>query len=116
MGDNLFDAALLQFLGEGALAPPGDILRPIVGQDLLGRTVIGDACAQDFQDQRRRLRRVQPVGDDEAAVIVDEGDQIDPAILALQDEGEEVRLPELVGLGAFEGSLVVGVRIGRLFL
>src|SRR5438132_10422536 len=36
---HLLDAPLLQLLGERALAPPGDVLRAVVGQDLLGRAI-----------------------------------------------------------------------------
>ena len=69
----------------------------VVGQHLLGRAVRGDRRTQHLQHQRRRLAGVQTVADDEAAVIVHEGDQVDPAVLPLEHEGEQVRLPQLVG-------------------
>jgi hypothetical protein len=59
------------------------------------------------------LAGVQAVADDEAAVIIHEGDQVDAAILAFEDEGEQVGLPELVGAGAFETADLVGMGPGR---
>jgi hypothetical protein len=41
---------------------------------------------------------VQGVAGDEAGVVVQESDEIDPAVLTLEEEGEQVGLPELVGL------------------
>ena len=48
----------------------------------------------DFKHKRRGLRRVQAVADHKAAVIVEEGDQVHSAILALERESEEITLPE----------------------
>jgi hypothetical protein len=45
---------------------------------------------------------MQTVADQEAAVIVQEGDEVDAPVLPLQDEGEQVGLPELVGPAALE--------------
>jgi hypothetical protein len=59
---------------------------------------------------------VQGVADDEAGVIVHERDEIDPAVLALEHESEQVGLPQLVGPGPLEGADLVGVRRGGLFL
>src|SRR5262249_25960596 len=50
-GHHLMNAALLQFLGKGALAPPGDVLAAVVGKDLLGRAVVGQPGAEHFQDR-----------------------------------------------------------------
>lgn len=47
---------------------------------------------------------MQPVTDNEAAVVVHERDEINPSVLAFQYEREQVRLPELIGFGALERS------------
>ena len=103
-------------LREGALAPPGDVLAAVVGQHLLGRAVGGQAGAQHLQHQGRRLAGVQAVADEEAAVVVHEGDQVDAAVLPLEDEGEQVGLPELVGPGPLEVADLVGVGPGGRLL
>ena len=59
---------------------------------------------------------MQAVANNETTVIVHEGDQVDAAILPLEDKGKQVGLPELIGLGAFEVTDLVGVGAGgRLF-
>ena len=108
-GHDLAHSALLQFLGEGALAPPGDVLAAVVGQHLLGRAVAVHRRPEDLHHQGARLAGVQPVADQEAAVIVHEGHQVDAAVLPLQDEGEQVGLPQLVGAGALEVANLVGM-------
>ena len=59
---------------------------------------------QHLQHQRRRLAGVQAVADDEAAVVVHEGDQVDPPVLPLEDEREQVGLPQLIRAGPLEAS------------
>jgi hypothetical protein len=53
---------------------------------------------------------VQAVADHEAAGVVEEGDQVDTPVLPLEDEGEQVGLPQLVGRGPLEGADVIGMR------
>src|SRR5262245_9166249 len=48
---HLADAALVQLPGEGAGAPPGHVLRAVVGQDLLGRPEGVQRGPQGFEDQ-----------------------------------------------------------------
>ena len=59
---------------------------------------------------------MQAVADDEPAVVVHEGHQIDPPVLPLEHEREQVGLPQLVGLGPLEAADVIGMRLGRLLL
>jgi hypothetical protein len=99
---HLADAALGQLAAQGAGAPPGHVLRAVVGQDLLGRAEGIQRRPQHFQDQGRGLRRVQAEAGNEATVVVQEGDQRDAAILLLQDEREQVGLPQLIGRGPLE--------------
>ena len=103
---DLPDAPLLQFLAELALAPPSDVLAAVVGEDLLGGPVGRDRRPKHLQHQRGRLAGVQAVADDEPAVVVHEGDQVDPPVLPLEHEGEQVGLPKLVGTRRMGGPPV----------
>src|SRR5262249_21695120 len=50
----------------------------------------------------RRLEPVQPPTHDEATVVVHEADHVD-AVLRLEHERHDIRLPEVVRIGALEG-------------
>ncbi len=76
----------------------------------------GDARAKNLQHQRRRLAGVQSEAHEEPAVVIHEGDQVDPPVLALEHEREQVGLPELVGPGPLEEADLVGMRSGGGFL
>src|SRR5580693_10433671 len=93
---DLLDAALLQLAREGALAPPRHVLRTVVGQDLLGHAVTGQRRAHHLDHQGRRLAGMQPVADDEPAVIVHKSDQKNSPILSSQNETEKISLPERI--------------------
>ena len=54
----------------------------VVGEDLLGRAVAGQAGTQHFDRQGGRLTGVQPVADDEPAVVVHERHQVRPCDFA----------------------------------
>ena len=81
---------------EGTGTAPGHILRPVVGQHFLRRTEIGDRRLEHFPHQRAARARAQPIADDEAAVVVEEDHQVDPAILAFEQKRKQIALPELV--------------------
>ena len=49
----------------------------------------------------------------EAAVIIQERHQVDAAVLPLEHEREQVRLPQLIGLGPLEAALLRAMRAGR---
>lgn len=53
---------------------------------------------------------------DETRVIVHESDEVHALVLALEREGEQVRLPQLVGPGALEELNLGFVRMRRLLL
>ncbi len=53
------------------------------------------------------------VADDETAVVVHEGDHVHAPVLPLEDEGEQVGLPQLVGAAALEVLDALGVWPGR---
>ena len=46
-------------------------------------------------------------------MVVKEGDQIDPSVLAIEHEGKEIGLPELIGPCALKTPRVVGMQAGR---
>ncbi len=64
---------------------------------------------EDLQHQCRRLAGVQAEADEKPAVIIKERDQVDPPVLPLEHEGEEVGLPELAGPGPLEEPDLIGV-------
>src|SRR5262249_15598218 len=66
------------------------------------RPIRRQSRAQDLQHEGGRLTCVQAIAHHEPAMVVHEGDEIDAPVLPLEDEGEEVRLPELIGPGALE--------------
>ena len=115
-GHDLADAALLELLLKGALAPPGDVLSAVVGEDFLGGSIGRDSRAEHLQHQRRRLAGVQAEADEKPAVIIEEGDQVDPPVLPLEHEREQVGLPELVGPGPLEEADLVGMGSRRSFV
>jgi len=87
-GDDLLDAAFLQLAGEGALAAPGHVLRAVVGQEFRRRPIGVQRRPHHLDHQGRRLAGVQSVADNEAAVIVHEGDQVHPPILPLERDNK----------------------------
>jgi len=88
---------------EVRLPTPGRVLPALVGEHLLGRPVLRDARGERLQDQLATLMVGQRPADDEAAVVVHEGRQVQP-LLASEQEGEDVRLPELVRTRSLETS------------
>jgi len=88
---------------EFRLAPPGCVLPTLIGEHLLRWAVQLEPARQRLQHQLRALMVRQHVGHDEARVVVHEGDQVDP-LVSPQQEGEDVRLPELVRGGPLEAS------------
>jgi hypothetical protein len=97
------DAVAAQRPLEFRLSAPGRVLPPVVGQHLGGRAEGGDAALQRLQDQGRALVMGQHVADHEAAVVVQEDRYVQP-LVAAQQEGEDIRLPELVWLSPLEAT------------
>jgi hypothetical protein len=93
-------AILFEFGLEAAHPAPRGILAAIVGEHLLGRLELADRHAVNL-DHRRRGGTAEQVGaDNEPRVIIQEGDEV--GVTAAQPEGEDVRLPHLIGRGPFE--------------
>jgi hypothetical protein len=94
------DALLFHLLLKTAGAPPGDILRPVVGEHLLGWLILCGCEPEDFDDRLRR-RAAHEIGTDyKARVIVHEADQV--GVAAAKAKSEDIGLPKLIGCGAFE--------------
>lgn len=85
------------------LATPRRVLGPVVGENLLRRPVRGDSALEGLQHQLRPLMVCRRVRDDEARVVVHEDCQVH-SLVASEQEGEDVRLPELIRRRALEAS------------
>jgi hypothetical protein len=107
---------LLQLHLEAAVPPPTGVLPAVVGQHLLGHAILRQCAAVQLEHVLGGLATVQPQTGHEAAVVVDVTDEV--GVGASQTEGENVRLPHLVGSGAFEetrtGQVVARLGPGRL--
>lgn len=68
--NHVLDALLQEQLLESALAPPGEVLPALVGQDLLRLAKARDAFQQGLDHEVRRLPHREAPGDDVAAVVV----------------------------------------------
>ena len=100
---------LRQFVLEPRLAVPGGILPPIVGEHFLGRPILADRRAIDFQHVLGGLTAKQIQPDDVARVVIDEPDQV--GVLTPEPKREDVRLPHLIGRRPLEEP-----RFGRIAL
>jgi hypothetical protein len=94
----------LQLGLEFRLTAPGRVLPAVVGEALARRAIRRHAALESFEHQLRLLPVRHRVADDEAAVVVHEDCHVQP-LVASQQEGEDVRLPELVRLRALEACL-----------
>ncbi len=91
---------LLELGLEAAGAAPGGVLAAVVGEHLLGRLILThrDAIHLDHRGGGGTAEQIRT--HDEAGVIVQEGDEV--GVAPAEPEGEDVRLPHLIGRGAFE--------------
>ena len=98
----------------GAAAPSG-VLAPLVGQDLARCAVLRNATRQSFQHQHASLVMRHRQTHQVTRVIIQERRHVQ-ALMAAQQEREQIRLPQLVGLGALEvlhPPLALGTRRHR---
>jgi hypothetical protein len=97
---------------EVGLAAPRRVLSPLIGEHLLRISVLRYPAGERLHHELGPLMVREGVRDDEARVIVHEGRQVQP-LLASQQEGEDVRLPELIGGGPLEAPRrVLPCRLG----
>lgn len=93
-------AILLQLRLEARRAAPRSILPAVIGEHLLRWLELGDGLAVHLDHRLRRRAAEQIRADDEPRIIIEERDDI--GIAAAEPEGEDVRLPHLVGCGPLE--------------
>jgi len=94
------DAVLLELGFEAAGAAPGGVLATVVGEHFLGRLIFADGHPVDFNDRRSGGAAEQVRPDHKAGIVIEEGDQV--SVTTAEPEGEDVRLPHLVGGGPLE--------------
>jgi hypothetical protein len=98
---HVLDAVALQFRLELRRAAPGGVLPALVGQDLPRRSVVCDATRERLEHQHASLVVRHRKTHEIPGVIVQERRHIDP-LMPPEQEGEQVRLPQLIGLGPLE--------------
>jgi hypothetical protein len=94
------DAVFLELGFEAADAAPGGVLAAVVGEHFLGRLIFADGHPVNFNDRRGGGAAEQVRPDDVPGIVIEEGDQV--GVTAAEPEGEDVRLPHLVGGGPLE--------------
>jgi hypothetical protein len=94
------DAALFEFSLEAGSPAPGCVLAAIVGEHLFGQVILAQGGAEHFQNIFGSLAAKHISADHEPRIIVHEADQV--GVATAQPEGEDVRLPHLIGSGAFK--------------
>jgi hypothetical protein len=98
---HMLDAMALELRFELRAPSPGRVLTALIGEDLPWRTVLGDAARQRFEHEHASLVMCHRQAHQIPGVIVQERRHIDP-LVATKQEGEQVRLPQLVGLSALK--------------
>jgi hypothetical protein len=96
-GFEVRDTILAQLGFEARGAAPGGVLPAIIGEHLFGRFELANGLAIDFDDGLRGGTAEQIGADHEARVIIEKGDHV--SVTAAEAEGEDVRLPHLIGGG-----------------
>jgi hypothetical protein len=94
------DPVLLELRLETAGAAPGGVLAAVVGEHLLGRLILADSHPVDLDHRRRGGAAEQVRPHHEPGVVVQESNEV--GVAPAQPEGEDVRLPHLVGRGPLE--------------
>lgn len=94
------DPVFLELGLEAADPAPVGVLAAVVGEHLFGGLVFADGDAVDLDHGGGGGAAEQVRAHDEAGVIVQEANEV--GVAAAQPEGEDVRLPHLVGGGPFE--------------
>jgi len=96
-------------------AAPVDVLPPVVGEHFLGRLILPSRHPEDLQDVVGGVTAKQVRPDDEPGIIIHEPNDV--GVFASQPEGEDIRLPHLVGSGPFKESRTgqIAPGLGRTF-
>jgi hypothetical protein len=109
----VLDPILAQLRFETRSAAPGGVLAAVVREHLFGRFKLAHPDAIHFDHRLRCGTAKQVRRSNEARVIIQEADQI--CVLAPEPEGEDVRLPHLIGRGPLEETRAgeVALLLGR---
>lgn len=105
-----------KLLLEPRRAAPGRVLASLIGQDLPRHPVVGNAPRQRLQHQGTPLVVRHHQAHQVARVIIQEPHDVYP-LVPPQQEREQIRLPQLVGLGPLKAPLLrPGLGPGRIGL
>lgn len=97
------DAVATQELLKLGRAAPRSVLTPLVGQHLARLAVLGDSALERVDDEARLLVVSHRPRHEVARAVIHEADEVH-ALVTAKLEREDVALPELVGLCAFEAA------------
>lgn len=92
-GHDLLDTLFFEQLFKLPMASPGKILRSLVGQNLQWFAKTGNTLLKGLYHGIRRGTSGKAPGDDVAAEIIQENDQVGPQSLPVQDKAGDVALP-----------------------
>ena len=95
------DALAPKLLLEVGRAPPCGVLPPLIGEDLPRGPIVRDASRERLHDERAPLVVSHHQTHKIAGVVIQERRNIDPLVF-LQQEREQVGLPQLIGFGPLE--------------
>lgn len=99
-GFEMSDAVLLQFGFKARSAAPGSVLSAVVGEHLFRRLELSDTLTIDFDDGVSGGAAEQISRGDKTRIVIQESDEI--SVAATEAESENIRLPHLIGSGAFK--------------
>lgn len=99
------DTVAPELLLEPRLTPPGRVLAPLVGQNLARRAIVGDCPRQRLQHKRAPLVMRHHQAHEIARMVIQERRHVHP-LMTPEQERKEIRLPELIGLGALKAPLL----------
>ena len=110
---HVLDALTLQLCLKLGRAAPGGVLSALIGEDLARHAVVRDTARQCFEHQRAPLVMGDRQTHQVARVIIQERRHVQPLVPA-QQKGEQIRLPQLVRLGALKARhLALDSCLGR---
>ena len=112
-GTDMLDPVLGKFFLETGSPSPVGILSSVVGEHLLGHTVLSNGPAVGLDHVLGGLAAVKSQAGDVAAVIVQVANQV--GVFPGQTKRQDVALPHLVGSGPLEKAGLGRILFGLLF-
>jgi hypothetical protein len=91
---------------------PVDILSAVIGEHLLGNTILRRGLTIEFQYIIRRLRHAKAKSNDITGVVVDKSNEVDLA--AAHAKHHDVALPHLVGRAALESAGLLDIALAGM--